>query len=629
AVFTFTLSNPSDQAITYTFVLTNGTAGSADYTTTNVDVLVPAGATTGTVSVPTTADAIDEVTENFSIASGAASATGTIIDNNNAMIVAVNDNVGLVNGITGGDTGINVLDNDTLNGILLSHSDVVITFVPNGPVTVGSDGKIRVSPNTPAGVYTVQYTICETINPSNCSIGTVTVNVVSATMVLTDDVYSVLSCSTTGIIGNILTNDTFNNSPLSADNINVTILTGQNSNILLDNLGNLSISNNIPTGQYDLTYQVCEKLNPLNCQTARITIVISDLVRPTIAALPAMTTVSCGTILNFAQATATDNCGNVSLSFSDSTTPGNCAGSYTVTRTWTARDAAGNTTAASQSINVQDNQGPITATAFQQNVNVTCDAIPVKPALVFTDACSTVASNNYTETITNNNPNSYTIVREWLVTDTCGNTSRFTQNVNVTNVNELKTIDSSACTGDSALINLRSLLPTGISTNGTWTDINTTGALQGDQFNPFGQSLGDKVFEYKVVDTTCPQTYRITIKVNDDCLVLDCGTVKVFNAISVNNDGVNDKLVIENIDNTTCYPENSIEIFNRWGVSVFETKNYNNQTNYFDGYSRGRTTIKDTNSLPTGTYFYILNYTAIIDGKTQVKKLSGYLYINQ
>jgi hypothetical protein len=37
-------------------------------TTTNVDVTVPAGATTGTVSVPTTADTIDEVTENFSIA---------------------------------------------------------------------------------------------------------------------------------------------------------------------------------------------------------------------------------------------------------------------------------------------------------------------------------------------------------------------------------------------------------------------------------------------------------------------------------------------------------------------------------------------------------------------------------
>jgi hypothetical protein len=47
--------------------MTNGTAGSADYTTTNVDVTVPAGATTGTVSVPTTADTIDEVTETLAL----------------------------------------------------------------------------------------------------------------------------------------------------------------------------------------------------------------------------------------------------------------------------------------------------------------------------------------------------------------------------------------------------------------------------------------------------------------------------------------------------------------------------------------------------------------------------------
>jgi hypothetical protein len=61
--FNFTLSNPSAVDTSYTFVLTNGTAGSADYTTTNVTVTVPAGATTGTVSVPTTADTIDEGTK--------------------------------------------------------------------------------------------------------------------------------------------------------------------------------------------------------------------------------------------------------------------------------------------------------------------------------------------------------------------------------------------------------------------------------------------------------------------------------------------------------------------------------------------------------------------------------------
>jgi hypothetical protein len=43
----------------------------SDYTTTNVTVTVPAGATTGTVSVPTTQDTIDEVDETFTINNGA------------------------------------------------------------------------------------------------------------------------------------------------------------------------------------------------------------------------------------------------------------------------------------------------------------------------------------------------------------------------------------------------------------------------------------------------------------------------------------------------------------------------------------------------------------------------------
>jgi hypothetical protein len=55
-VFEFSLSNPSAIAVDYTFTFTNGTAGSADYTTTSQTVTVPAGATTGTVSVNTTAD---------------------------------------------------------------------------------------------------------------------------------------------------------------------------------------------------------------------------------------------------------------------------------------------------------------------------------------------------------------------------------------------------------------------------------------------------------------------------------------------------------------------------------------------------------------------------------------------
>jgi hypothetical protein len=78
AVFEFSLSNPSAVDTTYTFTF-NGTAGSADYTTTSQTVTVPAGATTGTVCT-NNCDTIAESNETFTIASGTASATGTIND---------------------------------------------------------------------------------------------------------------------------------------------------------------------------------------------------------------------------------------------------------------------------------------------------------------------------------------------------------------------------------------------------------------------------------------------------------------------------------------------------------------------------------------------------------------------
>jgi hypothetical protein len=68
--------------VDYTFTFTNGTAGGADYTTTNRNRTC--GCYYGNVSVPTTADTIDESNETFTIASGTASATGTINDNDNA-----------------------------------------------------------------------------------------------------------------------------------------------------------------------------------------------------------------------------------------------------------------------------------------------------------------------------------------------------------------------------------------------------------------------------------------------------------------------------------------------------------------------------------------------------------------
>jgi gliding motility-associated-like protein/uncharacterized repeat protein (TIGR01451 family) len=72
----------------------------------------------------------------------------------------------------------------------------------------------------------------------------------------------------------------------------------------------------------------------------------------------------------------------------------------------------------------------------------------------------------------------------------------------------------------------------------------------------------------------------------------DCGFL--FNQFSPNNDGVNDFLVINCIQN---YPNNTLEIFDRYGNQVYKAAAYNNS---WDG--RGK-----NGDAPKGTYYYILD----------------------
>jgi gliding motility-associated-like protein len=558
--------------------------------------------------------------------------TATVTVSVTAPVIVANDDAGTpVNGANGGTAFTNVLVNDTLNGVPVLASQVILTTVSSSNAGITLSGTdVVVAAGTPAGSYTLVYQICEILNPTNCDTATVTVSVTAPVIVATDDIYTIENCTSSGILGNVLGNDSLNGNSLLASTVNITLVSGQNSNIQLDNLGNINTLTGTNPGIYILTYQICEKLNPENCDTATITITIKDITAPVISQLPVPSTISCSITPNFAQATATDTCSSITLAFVDTTVQGSCIGSYTVTRTWIATDSAGNSATASQIISVQDNTGPTTATEFAATINVNCDAIPLKPELVFVDNCSTVSPAIYTEAITNSSQNSYSIVRKWSVSDSCGNISIFTQTVNVSVANSGTTIASSACSGDSSPINIFNLLPQGTPTNGTWVDVDNTGALQGNILSPFGLSLGNKVFEYQINNGDCPRKIELTVNINDDCIVLGCGDIKVHNAFSPNGDGTNEVFVIDNIDDTACYPENTVEIYNRWGVLVFETKNYNNQTNNFEGISRGRTTVNQSSGLPTGTYFYILNYSSIDgNGNIEIKKLDGYLYLTK
>jgi hypothetical protein len=70
-------------------------------------------------------------------------------------------------------------------------------------------------------------------------------------------------------------------------------------------------------------------------------------------------TIDCPATPVFAVATATDAGSAFTLTSADVTTNGSCAGSYSITRTWTATDSCGNSSTASQTINVQDKTAPV------------------------------------------------------------------------------------------------------------------------------------------------------------------------------------------------------------------------------------------------------------------------------
>src|SRR5207249_4574324 len=89
--------------------------------------------------------------------------------------------------------------------------------------------------------------------------------------------------------------------------------------------------------------------------------------------------------------TATDACGGaVTISHeADVVTPGSCANRYSITRTYRAKDACGNTTSKSQTITVDDETGPVIS-AFPANTTVSCaSGVPAAndASVTATDAC--------------------------------------------------------------------------------------------------------------------------------------------------------------------------------------------------------------------------------------------------
>ena len=282
--------------------------------------------------------------------------------------------------------------------------------------------------------------------------------------------------------------------------------------------------------------------------------------------------------------------------------------------------------------NVIDHTAPIPTTEYQSVINTTCANIPEVPALEFVDRCSEGSPTViYTEDIVNSTSSSYSIVRKWKVNDINNNTAEYIQTVNVSIVPDVVTITVPDFVNsvNGTPVDLSTYLPQDAPTNGTWIDVNNSGLLSGSYIDPNRATTADYTFNYVVETTSCPIVYVVNLKI-DESFVLGCGTIHVHNAFTPNGDDKNKVFKIDNIEDTLCYPENSVEIYNRWGVLVYEVKDYNNQDKAFKGFSEGRVTVDKGAGLPTGTYFYILKYTAVgLQGELIPKAEQGYLYLTR
>ncbi|PZD78088.1 gliding motility-associated C-terminal domain-containing protein [Mesonia sp. K7] len=97
----------------------------------------------------------------------------------------------------------------------------------------------------------------------------------------------------------------------------------------------------------------------------------------------------------------------------------------------------------------------------------------------------------------------------------------------------------------------------------------------------------------------------------------------IYNEFSPNGDGINDTFIIEGIEN---YPNNKLEVYNRWGNMVYEKRGYDNS---WDGISTARATLNINEILPVGTYYYILKLGAHKVTGNIARTKTGWIYINR
>ena len=610
-------------------------------------------------------------------------------------LTVVSDTFTVGNGLTATTTG-SVLNNDRLNGNVPtagpSGTVSITNITPATPVRVGTnvpvlnanDGKVNVPANTPAGTYTISYRICEAANNNNCTSTTVTVKVVTPTITVTPESFTVTPNTSAQVTPNILNNDKIGGTvtPTVGVGGNVTLTvtnpTGTTVPRLDRNTGEVTIPANTPAGNYTITYSYCEVLNPTNCTGLQTLVVTVGAVTLTVdndtfnipdglttqtttsvlnndrlnGNVPTAGTGGTVTITNVVPATPVRTGAKVPvLNPNDGivTIPsGTPAGTYTITyKECESLNPSSNCRTATTVVNVGVPTITVTPdpiTAAPSTSTRTIPNILNNDKIGGTVTPTVGVGGNVTLTVTN--PTGTTVPT--LDKDTgkvtipantpAGNytiTYSYCEVLNPTNCTGLQTlvvtimptvipvaVDDSATTAKGTPVTISVLAndtlngavtPTVVThpTNGTAVE-NANGTVE---YRPYTGFVGTDSFVYEICNGAGCSSATVIVKITEDIIV--------YNGVSVNGNDKNNHFHIDGIEN---YPNNKVRIYNRWGVEVFSVEGYDNVTKVFKGISDGRVTIEASERLPQGTYYYIIEY---VDEHNKKQTEVGWLYLKK
>ena len=681
---TVTGANPTVQ-ITVTSTPTGSVVPRLDPSTGIVTVppATPNGVYTISYSICTTATPTSCVSRTTTIIVGDVTPTVTP-DNVTASVTT--------SGVVPGTIG-NILTNDNIGGASVTTSEVTIRVThtpttPNAPVLHPATGSVTVSGNTPAGVYTIGYEVC---NGAKCATGTVTVTVPQ--LLPNVPTVSITHSGTATTTRNVLDGGTVNGGSQSATvtgsnpTVQITVTSSPTGSVVprLDpSTGIVTVPPTTPNGVYTISYNICTTATPTSCVSRTTVITVGNssatTTTPTIVITPDSFVVS-----STSTRTTPSVFDNDRIVDANGNTHSVTSSTVTISTQTVTTNASGNTVTPTinpdGTITIPEGLRPGNYTITYQlcttttpttcaNGTVTFTVVPTQPTVIVnpdsfvvtgtgTRTTPSVFDNDHilhpNGSTTAVNSSTVTISTQSVTTNASGNTVTPTINPdgtitipeglrpgNYTITYQLCTTASpSTCTTGEVNFDVPDNEVPDAHTITATTFINTPVEIKVTDkpathvnvitppANGIATNNGDGTITYEpnngFVGT---DEFEYTLCTAGGCSTATVRITVTADLIIYNGVSLNGSALNNHfhIGGIEAYPNNTVRIYNRWGAEVFSAEGYDNLTKVFNGRSNARATMDAGDHLPQGTYYYIIEY---YDAANERHKEVGWLYLKK